>query len=350
MSQRADISVTWEKWQSTPVGLAARLFHLTNRRGSQLTVSDWGATLTSFKLAMPDGNLRGIVLGCDTLEDYLQSPFLGATVGRYANRIRNAQFVVDGTAHSLIANEGENTLHGGPTGFAHQMWDAEILEEQGAVRFTLCSPDGDEGFPGQLDVVVTYRLTDDDQIHIDYQATSDKACPVNLTNHSYFNLEGVAGDVGNHQVWIDADRYLPVDEANLPISAAASVKDTPFDFTQKKELNRDWRKVNSDQRYRGFDHCFVFNDRDVKQPAAEVLSGDGMVKLSLYTTSPAVQLYTGQYLEGTRGHNELVYQNRDGFCLETQYLPDQPNSDVAEECIIRPDKPFKHSTTFAFHC
>lgn len=350
MAQRADISVTWEKWQATPDGQTARHFHLTNRRGTRLTVSDWGATLTSFKLAMPNGNLRQLVLGCDTLEDYLQSPYLGATVGRYANRIRGAKFSVDGQEYKLIANEGDNCLHGGPIGFAHQLWDAEIIDEIPAVRFTLHSPDGDEGFPGNATVTVMYTLSEDNNIRIDYEATVDKACPFNLTNHSYFNLDGVAGDVGNHVAQIDANSYLPVDEASLPKGAPASVEQTAFDFRKAKPLNQDWRKIVSDQRYRGFDHCFILNHSDESQPDAQVRSGDEQVVLSLYTTSPAVQLYTGQYLEGTRGHNELVYQNRDGFCLETQYMPDQPNSDRAQECIVRPEKPFKHSTTFAFHC
>ncbi|MFM2484245.1 aldose epimerase family protein [Celerinatantimonas yamalensis] len=349
MPQRADIAVTWEKWQLTPDGQAARLFHLTNRRGTQLTVSDWGATLTSLKLAMPDGKLRQMVLGCDTLNDYQQSPYLGATVGRYANRIRNAEFTIDGQSYSVVANEGNHCLHGGPEGFSHQLWQAKVLEQQPAVQFTLHSPDGDQGFPGNATVVVTFTLSEDDRVQIDYSATVDKPCPINLTNHSYFNLDGVAGDVGSHVVQLNADRYLPVDQASLPVGAPISVTNTPFDFRHAKALNQDWRKVVDDQRYRGFDHCFILSNSG-DQPAAQVRSGDEQVAMTLYTSSPALQLYTGHYLEGTRGHNELVYQNRDGFCLETQFMPDQPNSDEAEACIVRPDGVFKHSTTFAFHC
>ncbi|MFM2480030.1 aldose epimerase family protein [Celerinatantimonas sp. YJH-8] len=351
MSQRADVSVTWEEWQMTPKGEVIRLFHLINARGSQLTVSDWGATLTSFKLAMPDGRLRQLVLGCDTLSDYQnQSAFLGATVGRYANRIRNAQFSIDGQVYQLEANEGTTCLHGGPHGFNNQLWKAKILENtpDPTVEFSIFSADGDQGFPGNANVSVEFSLTADDQIRIHYKATVDKPCPFNLTNHSYFNLDGVAGDVGSHVVQINADHYLPVDQANLPADAPQPVAGTPFDFRVAKPLNQDWRKVATDQRYRGFDHSFILN-QDPDAPAIQVVSGDEKISMSVYTSSPAVQLYTGQYLEGTRGHNELVYQNRDGFCLETQFLPDQPNSDIAEACIVRPGEVFDHSTCFAFH-
>lgn len=350
MPQRADIAVTWEKWQLTSEGQAARLYHLTNRRGTQLTVSDWGATLISLKLAMPDGKLRQLVLGCDTLTDYCsQSAYLGATVGRYANRIRNAQFTIDGYTYHVDPNEGDNCLHGGHRGFSCQLWQAKVIDENPAVQFSLVSPDGDQGFPGEVHVVITYTLTEDDRVLIEYQATVDKPCPINLTNHSYFNLDGVAGDVGSHVMQIMSQRYLPVDSAGLPISEPQDVAGTPFDFRVAKQLNQDWRKVVDDERYRGFDHSFLLSGNH-SEPAAQVRSGDGQVVMTLYTSMPAVQLYTGQYLEGTRGHSELVYQNRDGFCLETQYLPDQPNSLDAEPCIVRPGQTYKHSTCFAFHC
>lgn len=351
MPQRADVSVTWEEWQMTPKGEVIRLFHLINSQGSQLTVSDWGATLTSFKLAMPDGRLRQLVLGCDTLSDYQnQSAFLGATVGRYGNRIRNAQFTVDGQVYHVDANEGNTCLHGGAHGFNNRLWQATVLEDSQdpAVQFSIVSEDGDQGFPGTANVLVTFTLTADNQIKIEYKATVDKPCPFNLTNHSYFNLDGVAGDVGSHVVQIDADSYIPVDSASLPAGEPLPVAGTPFDFRSAKPLNQDWRKVVDDQRFRGFDHCFVLN-QPIDGPAIKVKSGDEGVCMDVYTTSPGVQLYTGQYLEGTRGHNELVYQNRDGFCLETQFFPDQPNSSRAEECIVRPGEVFEHTTRFAFH-
>lgn len=354
MLLRADTSVTWEKWQTAPDGHAARLFHLTNNRGTQMSICDWGATLISFKLAMADGGLRELILGCDNLDDYLaQSSYLGATVGRYANRIGGAKFVIDGQTFHVDANEGENSLHGGRDGFNNRRWQAEVAKgDEPGVRFTLTSADGDQGFPGEAKVCVTYHLTDHDELVIEYEVTVDKPCPVNLTNHAYFNLDGLAGDIGSHIMQIDADHYQPVNASGIPESGPVTVEGTAFDFRQAKPLNAHWRSVveNDSPKHRGYDHSFMLNHPSNNRFGAQVHSGDGKVVMNMYTTLPAVQLYTGQHLEGTKGHNGLLYQNRDGFCLETQFAPDAPNQPGGDSVILRPGEVYAHRTCYQFYC
>jgi aldose 1-epimerase len=354
MLLRADTSVTWEKWQIAPDGQAARLYHLVNKRGTQMSVCDWGATLVSFKLAMADGSLRELVLGCDSLDDYLhQQAYLGATLGRYANRIGGARFMIDGEAFCVDANEGENCLHGGSVGFNQRRWKSEVAAgDAPGVRFTLVSEDGDQGFPGRAEIGVTYHLTDHDELAIEFDATVDRPCPINLSNHAYFNLDGTAGDVGMHTLQIEADTYLPVNDQGIPEVGPVSVEGTPFDFRLSKALNAHWRQAVSPSavKHRGYDHCFVLNHPDDSGFGAQIQSSDGQVVMNVYTTKPAMQLYTGQYLQGTRSRNGLVYQNRDGFCLETQFCPDSPNQAGSEAVILRPGQVYSHRTCYQFYC
>jgi aldose 1-epimerase len=339
----------------TKDGRPVTLYTLTNSHGVEVRAMNYGGIILSIRVPDRKGQFADIVLGHDTLEGYVPNPpYLGAIVGRYANRIANGTFTLDGKTYTLPKNDGPNTLHGGVTRtFDKVVWDGEVSGKN-SVAFTYLSKDGEEGFPGNLKVKVTYMLTDGNALIIDYEATTDKATPVNFSQHSYFNLAGEGnGDILNHEIMINADRFTPVDKNLIPTGELRPVKGTPFDFTTSTRIG-----ARIDGNYEqlvlghGYDHNFVLNHKPAQN--GEVLAArvheptTGRI-LEVWTTQPGVQFYTGNFLDGTiTGKQGHVYKHRYGFCLETQHFPDSPNHPDFPNTILRPGETFRSRTVFKF--
>ena len=338
-----------------PSGDSVHLFTLTNARGVELRVIDYGGLVISLKTKDRAGALADIVLGFDSLDGYLKSsPYFGALVGRYANRIAKGRFTLDGAAYTLAVNNGPNALHGGLRGFDKVVWRAEPKDDSTGVGVVLSytSRDGEEGYPGNLNVRVTYTLTDRNAFAIDYLATADKATPINLTQHSYFNLAGDgAGDVLGHVVAIDADRYTPVDTTLIPTGTLEDVAGTPFDFRRGSAIGDHIGDANEQlRRAGGYDHNFVLNRTGPGlQHAVRVVEPKSGRTLDAETTEPGVQFYTGNFLDGTiTGKGGHVYKRRNGFCLETQHFPDSPNQPSFPSTILRPGAEYRSRTVYTF--
>ncbi|PWD97587.1 aldose epimerase family protein [Marinilabilia rubra] len=329
-----------------------RLFKLTNGEETEVTITNIGATITSIKTKDKEGNLSDIVLGFDTPEEYISKEylgnciFLGATVGRFANRISKGKFELDGKTYKLRKNNGNNHLHGGPTGFHQKIWNARIEDTDAGqtLVMTLTSPDKEEGYPGKVEVEVRFFLSNENELIIDYNAQSDTPTPVNLTNHSYFNLSGKVTDILNHEVMIFADEYTPkIDD--IPIGDIVPTKDTPFDF-------QDFRKVGERLNHlpeEAYDHNLVISgdEGDLRRAAIAKEPESGRT-LEVYTTLPGMQFYTGYFLDGTYGNSKRKFDQFSGMCFETQYFPDSPNHKAFPSCIVTPDNPFNHTTVFKF--
>lgn len=334
--------ITASDWGETD-GKKVSLYTLTNKNGVQVKISNYGGIVTSWITPDKNGNKSDVVLGFNDLQGYLNKPpYFGALIGRYGNRIGDAQFKVDGQTYKLAANNGKNSLHGGQKGFDKMVWDATPATDAPALSLSYLSKDGEEGYPGNLKVTVKYTLTDDDELEIDYNAETDKATPINLTNHSYFNL---TGDVNNtileHTVWIDADRYTPVDTTLIPTGELAPVKGTPFDFTQPHKIGERIASVPG-----GYDHNFVLNKKDNSMQlvayATDSLSGR---KLEVFTTEPGLQFYTGNFLDGSIKTSDGKAINKNAaFCMETQHFPDSPNKPAFPTTILKPGEKY-HTTT-----
>lgn len=313
-----------------------------------LGVTTYGATLTSLLVPSRKGRKDDILLGYSTLSHYTQNaPYIGVTVGRYANRIGAARFDLEGRNYGLYKNDGVNTLHGGRRGFDKRVWDAEAYEEKGRVylRLELDSGDGDEGYPGNLKAVVTYGVTADNELVCDYRAKVDAPCPVNLTNHAYFNLKGEGlGDVLGHELKLHSSHYLPVDSKLIPTGEIAQVEGTPYDFRTRKDVGRDIAEVPG-----GYDHCFaVDGELGRLRPCAEVYEPLSGRTMKLSTTQPGVQFYSGNFLNGVGGKSGSVYGKHGGFCLETQHYPDGPNRPEFPSCIFGPDRKYHERSVFSF--
>ncbi|CAI1179095.1 galactose-1-epimerase [Serratia sp. JSRIV002] len=333
-----------------PDGQPFILTTLKNAAGMTVTLMDWGATWLSALLPLKSGEQRELLLGCQTPQDYLhQGAYLGATVGRYANRIAHASLNIDGKPHPLIANQGEHQLHGGPNGFHARRWQIVKQDEQQVV-YQLHSPDGDQGFPGNLDVTLTYRLTADHRLEIEYQAQTDRACPVNLTNHAYFNLDGAGHDARQQRLQLFADRYLPVDGDGIPSAELTAVAGTGMDFRQPKTLQQDLLRDRDQQRVKGYDHAYLLHDtcHGLASPAAHLWSADGKVAMTVFTTAPALQLYSGNYLGGTPARDGSSYQNYAGIALESEFLPDSPNHPEwpQPDCWLQPGQRYQSATHY----
>jgi aldose 1-epimerase len=347
------LSMTRSPFGTLPDGQAVEAFTLTNANGMEVKAITYGGIITSLKVPDKSGALGDVVLGYDNLQGYLdKSPFFGTIVGRYGNRIGKGRFAIDGTTYKLPTNNGENHLHGGPNGFDKKVWKAEPFERADAVGvvFTHTSPDGDMGYPGTLQAKVTYTLTNDNTLRFDYEATTDKATPVNLTQHTYFNLAG-SGDILGHQLELLADRYTPVDKGLIPTGEVASVEGTPFDFRKATAIGA---RIGADHPQiaigGGYDHNMVFAS---KAPGlvrvAEVYEPTTGRTMAMSTTQPATQFYTGNFLDGTiTGKGGTVYGKRAGFCLETQHYPDSPNKPDFPSSILKPGETYKESTAFTF--
>ncbi|UAN47393.1 galactose-1-epimerase [Serratia sp. JSRIV001] len=333
-----------------PDGQPFILTTLKNAAGMTVTLMDWGATWLSALLPLKSGEQRELLLGCQTPQDYLhQGAYLGATVGRYANRIAHASLNIDGKPHPLIANQGEHQLHGGPNGFHARRWQIVNQDEQQVV-YQLHSPDGDQGFPGNLDVTLTYRLTAEHRLEIEYQAQTDRACPVNLTNHAYFNLDGAGHDARQQRLQLFADRYLPVDGDGIPSAELTAVAGTGMDFRQPKTLQQDLLRDRDQQRVKGYDHAYLLHDtcHGLASPAAHLWSADGKVAMTVFTTAPALQLYSGNYLGGTPARDGGSYQNYAGIALESEFLPDSPNHPEwpQPDCWLQPGQRYQSATHY----
>jgi aldose 1-epimerase len=332
---------------------------LANRQGMSLSILTYGGIIQ--KLVVPDrhGRPGNVALGFDNLNDYVEkSPYFGAIVGRYANRIAGGRFTLNGTEFQVPVNNGPNSLHGGRKGFDRQVWTALIRDNAGipGLVLSLLSPDGDEGYPGNLVVTVTYSLSPDNVLSIAYEATTDAPTAVNLSNHSYFNLAGEgSGDILRHALQLHASRYTPVGETLIPTGEIAPVAGTPFDFTEARVIGERIGQAGDPQLAiaGGYDHNFVI-DRDAAEPTAMVQiarvidPASGRV-LDVATDQPGVQFYTGNFLDGTfAGTSGRVYERRSGFCLETQHFPDSPNQPGFPSTVLQPGDVFRSVTTFTF--
>lgn len=314
----------------------------------QFTLSTYGASWISLYLPSRKGLRDDILLGFSTLTEYTHNPsYFGSTVGRFANRISDGRFTLNGSTYGLYKNDGKNTLHGGRRGFDKRVWKAEAYEDKGgvAVRFELESPDGEEGFPGTVKATVTYTLNNNNEIHCEYRAKSDAPTPINLTNHAYFNLTGEgAGDILSHELSLYASHVVESDSHLIPTGKLAVVKDTPFDFLLRKPIGRDIAQVPG-----GYDHCYVVDGTiGEMRPCAEVYEGKTGRVMKVFTTQPGVQFYSGNFLNGEAGKSGSRYGKHGGFCLETQYYPDSPNRPEFPSCIFGPDRKYHEEAFFTF--
>jgi len=346
-------TTTTSKYQGTPVDEVT----LTNKKGVELRAISYGGIITSLKVPDRAGKFADVVLGFDKPESYWADPpppYFGAIVGRYGNRIGKGKFTLDGKPYSLVTNNGVNHLHGGTKGFDKVVWAMETKDapDGSQVIFTRTSKDGEEGYPGNLQVRVTYTLTEKNELIVDYHATTDKATPVNLTQHSYFNLAGEgSGDILGHQLTIDADRYTPVDDTLIPTGELATVQGTPFDFRKPTAIGARIGQDNAQLKNgKGYDHNWVLTRKGTGlQHAARLTDPASGRTMDISTTEPGVQFYSGNFLDGTiKGKGGHVYGHRTGLCLETQHFPDSPNKPNFPSTILQPGKTYESRTVFMF--
>lgn len=344
-------------------------YTLTNSHGVELKAITYGGIIRSLKVPDRAGKIADVVLGFDTPQGYLNDPpppYFGAIIGRYGNRIAKGRFTLDGHTYTLATNNGPNSLHGGNRGFDKVLWHAEPRQggDGASVVFTRTSPDGEEGYPGNLQVRVTYTLTDRNELVVEYHATTDKATPVNLTQHSYFNLAGEgSGDILGDQLMINADEYTPVDDTLIPTGELAPVEGTPFDFRQPAAIGA---RIDADdpqiKKGPGYDHNWVLNRGERREARGAGAAGTAELALAarltdpksgrsmeIRTTEPGLQFYSGNFLDGTiKGKDGHVYGRRTGLCLETQHFPDSPNHPNFPSTILRPGQSYDSKTVFTF--
>ena len=333
-----------------PDGTVIHQFTLTNTKGVTAKVITYGAILTELDVPDRNGQSGDVVLGFDNLDPYLKShPFFGATVGRVANRIAKGKFMLDGKAYMLATNNGPNHLHGGIKGFDKVVWKATVLEPKSgaAVKFTYTSRDGEEGYPGTLKATVVYTLTDDNEIRLDYTATTDKATPVNLTNHSYWNL-ALGGDILDHQLLLNADRYTPVDDTLIPTGELAPVKGTVMDFMTLHPIRDRIGELTNVPS--GYDHNYCINGGGgTLALAARLYEPKSGRLMEVLTTEPGVQFYTGNFLDGTlTGKRGITYQKHAALCLECDHYPDSINQPKFPNSVLRPGETYQQTTVYKF--
>lgn len=333
-------------------GQEATLYTFENSNGMVMEVTDFGATLCSLLVPDGKGGLVDVVLGYDDPQGY-EGPggtFFGATVGRNANRIGNAHIVINGREYRLDKNDGgKHNLHSGLDFQSFRVWDVKKIGEN-TITFALHSPDGDQGYPGALDIQVTYTLTEDNAVKIDYYGVPQADTIVNYTNHSYFNLNGHAsGSIAAHMVWLDADYYTPADAESIPTGEIASVEGTPMDFRVKKEVGRDIDQDFEALNFgKGYDHNWCLNNGGQFAKVAEMTADITGITMEVYTDLPGVQIYTANYVENEVGKNGAVYQLRQGICFETQYYPDALNHDNFPSTLFRAGQVYRTSTAYKF--
>lgn len=332
-------------------GEEATLYIFENKNGMKMEVSDFGATLYALWVPDKEGTLRDVVLGYDDPIDY-EGPsgtFFGATVGRNANRIARGSFILNGKTYCLDKNNGNNNLHSGLDFYSFRIWKVKATTEN-SITFVLHSSDGDQGYPGEVDIFVSYTLTDDNAVKIDYYAEPKADTILNLTNHSYFNLNGHAsGSVLTQSVWIDADAFTRADEESIPTGEIISVEGTPMDFRNKKELGRDIEEPYEALLFgKGYDHNWCLNNQGEFKKVAEMSSEESGITMEVYTDLPGVQLYSGNFIEEEPGKNGIVYQKRQGLCFETQYYPDSVNHENFNSPICKAGEMYQTSTMYKF--
>jgi len=323
-------------------------FKLQNAKGTEVFIMNYGGTITNLLVADKNGQKGDVVLGFDSLSGFLQkgNPYFGALIGRYGNRIANGKFTLDGKTYALATNNNGNHLHGGIKGFDKVVWNVDAASDS-ALHLSYNSKDGEEGYPGNLQVKVVYSLDNDNALKIDYTATIDKACPINLTNHTYFNLSaGKDSTILDHELMIDADRYTAVNDKLIPTGQLPSVKNTPMDFTKAKRIGNDIDKVKG-----GFDHNWVLNKKDASLSLIATLYHPASGRfMEVSTTQPGVQFYTGNFLDGTLtgGKNGAKYVQHAGLCLETQHFPDSPNQPSFPSTVLKPGETYHQVTVYKF--
>lgn len=341
------MKITREVFGLLPGNLEAMLFTAVNPSGVVLKVSNYGGIIQSIRVPGKNDEMADVVLGFDDLEGYLQEhPYIGTLIGRYANRIAGGTFTLEGKSYNLARNNGENHLHGGLKGFDKVLWEAsEFADDKGAgINLTYISHDMEEGYPGHVKTRVTFTLDRESQVCIDYEATTDKPTPINLTHHAYFNLGGGALKIYDHELIIQADRYLVSDAGLIPTGEIRSVDGSPLDFRTPKPIGQDIDRVEG-----GFDHCYVLGEA-AKEPrfAARVRHPESGRVMEVYTTEPAVQFYSSNFLEGLAGKGGQAYGKHQALCLETQHYPDSPNHPDFPDTILRPGRTYSQRTIYKF--
>jgi aldose 1-epimerase len=351
-SALAKSGITSQEFGTMTDGQHVQIYKLTNKNGMEADITNFGGIVQSLKVPDKSGKLTDVTLGYDKLESYVadKSSF-GSTIGRYGNRIAHGKFTLDGHTYTLAKNDGENSLHGGLKGFNKKVWTAK--QEGNSLVLNYLSKDGEEGYPGNLNVTVTFTVTDDNELNIQYDATTDKNTVLNLTNHSYFNLSGQdAGEILGHELMLKADKFTPVNSVLIPTGELRDVKGTPFDFTKSTAIGA--RISGSDEQLKfgkGYDHNFVLNGGITKTPrlAAEVYDPKSGRVMQVLTTEPGVQFYTGNFLDGTvHGKGGHVYNFRNALCLETQHYPDSPNQSNFPTTELKPGEKYHTITIFKF--
>ena len=348
-------NINKEFFGKTTDGAIVDQYTLKNSNGMEVSIISYGGIITSWKAKDRNGNYRDIVLGFNNLSDYETiSPYFGALIGRYGNRIRKGKFSLDGVEYNLAVNNGENHLHGGLKGFDKVIWDVEERVNDKSVSLILryTSSDMEEGYPGNLDVKVTYTLTKDDELRVRYEAETDKKTIINLTQHSYFNLSaGLSRDILSHEITINSDSYLPVDQTLIPTGELRDVGGTPFDFRESKSIGDDINNEDKQLTFgNGYDHCWVLNKQDegirLVATAYDPVSGR---LLEVSSDQPGIQFYSGNFLDGTLVSKDgAKYEFRSGFCLETQHYPDSPNQESFPTVILNPGEKYDTKTIFKF--
>lgn len=347
--KESKMGITKTAFGKTSEGQPVDLYTLINANSMTVKITNYGGIVTSLTVPDKNGKFEDVVLGFDTFDTYLKGhPYFGAIVGRYGNRVAKGKFTLQGIEYTLAKNNGENHLHGGIKGFDKVVWQAVEIKKDNeiGIKLSYLSKDGEEGYPGNLSVVVIYTLTNNNELRIEYEAETDKATPVNLTHHSYFNLKGAGtGNILGHLLTIRAHRFTPVDEGLIPTGELKSVKDTPMDFTSPKTIGE---RIN--QAKGGYDHNYVLDNWDGSLKLAAIVSEPftGRV-MEVLTTEPGLQFYSGNFLDGSiRGKNGKRYEKHYGFCLETQHFPDSPNKPDFPSTILQPGEKYTHTTIYRF--
>lgn len=334
-------------------GEAVKLYTLTNKAGMEVCITNFGARIVSVMVPDKDGNMKDVVLGFDNIEDYINVPSdFGAAIGRYANRIKDGRIVIDGVEYQLPQNNFGHSLHGGPQGWQYKVFKAGKITDN-SIALTLQSPDGDANYPGNVTATVTYTMTDDNAIDIQYEATTDKKTVINMTNHSYFNLSGDATKpITDHVLYVNADNFTPVDDTFMTTGEILPVAGTPMDFTTPRAVGSEIDNFEYEQlkNGNGYDHNWVLNTNgNVNKLAAKVTSPITGISLEVYTNEPGVQVYSGNFLDGTvKGKKGTVYNQRTGICLEVQHYPDSPNKPEWPSVLLEPGQTYRSQCIYKF--
>jgi len=327
------------------------LFTMKNNHGTEIKITNYGGIITSIKVKDKNSNFTDIVLGFNTLDEYLKEhPYFGALIGRYGNRIAGAEFELNGKIYKLFPNNGKNHLHGGKKGFDKVIWDYEFSDN--ILKLSYFSLDGEEGYPGNLKISVIYTLTENNELKISYEAVTDADTVLNLTNHSYFNLNGEgSGDILDHKLTLNADYFIPTDSMSIPTGEIKSVTGTPFDFINSTAIGARIEDKEEQLIFAGgYDHNFVINKSTNDQKlAGKIESEKSGIKMDVYTTEPGVQFYTGNYLDGSLKGKSGIYTKRSGFCLETQHYPDSPHFPEFPTTVLKKGDVFRSETVYRFY-